>query len=98
MKVKYTPGPWIVSELSGSGDVSDYYIFIEPNIAVIERKAKGIDKHDIPDARLIASAPDLLEAINALVDAAGQWIHHSEQLRIAHFQARVAIAKATGEQ
>jgi len=43
------------------------------------------------DARLIAAAPDLLEALQHLMAA------HGEQLDYAFQQAQDAIAKATGE-
>ena len=49
-----------------------------------------------PDARLIAAAPELLEALNALVAAHGSILdlRESDELKLA----RAAIAKATGEQ
>jgi predicted RNase H-like HicB family nuclease len=46
----------------------------------------------LEDARLIAAAPDLLEALQHLMVA------HGEQLDYAFQQAQEAIAKATGEQ
>jgi hypothetical protein len=45
----------------------------------------------IANARLIAAAPDLLEALQHLMVA------HGEQLDYAFQQAQDAIAKATGE-
>lgn len=58
----HTPAPWTVNEFELSGDIAKNYIFIEPNIAVIERKVEGHDQHDLADAHLIAAAPALLEA------------------------------------
>lgn len=62
-EAKHTPGPWSVSDKNASGNVSEDYLFIEPGIAVIERKVAGQNECDMPDACLIASAPELLEAL-----------------------------------
>lgn len=67
---KHTPGPWTVSELDARGEVSEYHIFIEPNVAVIERKVAGHDQHDMADAHLIAAAPAMLEALEAVSQTA----------------------------
>lgn len=102
---KHTPGPWHVN-------TSQYYLFIDPVVAVIERKLAGQDEHDMHDARLIAAAPELLEALR-------MWLHLHEaaagyegkygkeldaaiaaqQIKIdaAANASRAAIAKATGE-
>jgi hypothetical protein len=89
---KYTPGPWTVNELNAQGFKSKHYIFIEPNIAVIEKKISGHDQNDWADACLIAAAPDLLAALvdcrEALVRAGA-----TGELRVVD----AAIAKATGE-
>ena len=47
---------------------------------------------DKKNARLIAAAPELLEALQFVMAASG------EQLSTAFEQAQAAIAKATGEQ
>lgn len=65
VQAEHTPGPWSVSELDASGQVSEYYIFIEPGVAVIERKSPGHDEHDMPDAHLLASAKVLLAALKS---------------------------------
>jgi hypothetical protein len=53
--------------------------------------AQSIEEYEA-NARLIAAAPDLLEALQHLMVA------HGEQLDYAFQQAQDAIAKATGEQ
>lgn len=63
---KHTPAPWTVSELDARGEVSEYHIFIEPNVAVIERKVAGHDQHDMADAHLIAAAPAMLQALESI--------------------------------
>ena len=74
--MKHTPGPWTVSELMFGGEVSEHHIFIEPNVAVIERKVAGHDQNDMADAHLIASAPQLLEALEEMLEVHGvRWEH-----------------------
>lgn len=86
MEQQHTPGPWQIGE-------ADDGFFV----------ANGVD-HDIcqrvntsADARLIAAAPDLLEALWAMVTS-----FHAVEYMESHMQdsanmARAAIAKATGE-
>lgn len=66
MSNAHTPGPWHVNELNVAQKVDPYYIFIEPGVAVIERKVEGKNQHDMADARLIAAAPAMLEALEGL--------------------------------
>lgn len=91
MNASHTPGPWHVNELNVAQEVDPYYIFIEPGVAVIERKVEGKDQHDIADARLIAAAPDLLNALTGLLmsqpGTKNQWTD----------AARAAIKAAKGE-
>lgn len=102
----HTPGPWTVSELDARGDPSAFHIFIEPGVAVIERKVAGSDQCDMPDAHLIAAAPELLEALTLLADKADELVTHLQatgRLRPcfnlpAIQAARAAITKATGAQ
>lgn len=99
---KHTPGPWAV-------DADAYPIFIYsesetwPLIDELgnEEGCKGAFIANTGDnkanARLIAAAPELLEALQAIVkslvdqDDEGM-IEHAQQM----IDARVAIAKATG--
>ena len=100
--MKRTPGPWTVSELMFGGEVSEHHIFIEPNVAVIERKVAGHDQHDMADAHLIAAAPAMLEALEELVS-----IVRNEDGRIGYVNgspmdkkiraAEAAIRAAKGE-
>jgi hypothetical protein len=91
--MSHTPAPWTVSELYAGGQVSEYHIFIEPGVAVIERKVEGKDQCDMADARLIAAAPDLLEALKAVVSAWETGKPYVNEMGAA----RAAIARATGE-
>lgn len=98
--MSHTPGPWTVNELMFGGEVSEHHIFIEPDVAVIERKVAGHDQHDMADARLIAAAPAMLEALEALANEYGP---HTGRMavnaprRAMWFNARAAIRAAKGE-
>ena len=97
-KAKHTVGPWSAQrnvvnyrsgrkalEIRGAGDEL---------IATLP----GCDR-DAANAHLIAAAPDLLEALKAIVKSLADQddeglIEHAQQM----VDARAAIAKATGEQ
>ena len=92
---KHTKGPWNATKFNPvTGEIDDCYLYVEPGIAVIERKVKGRDQHDTANARLIAAAPDLLEALEYCLDCLGD-----EFALPADCQnnARAAIAKSRGE-
>jgi hypothetical protein len=80
MSAKHTPGPWIV--MRGG--------WTEEGFAQYE--LHGNRTSCIADARLIAAAPELLEALQAVIDhgsmTGADWVSD---------KARAAIAKATGE-
>ena len=80
---KHTPGPWRVG---GRGEYLNQ-LNIEPCIGV----AYGHDVELIANARLIAAAPDLLEALEALIED-----QRDASLPVLA-KARAAIAKAKGE-
>ena len=99
---KYTPGPWFMN-----GPIGTYHLNgREPRFCVYASRTLFLEVVAAPDgyvqgeneanARLIAAAPDLLEALKEIVDAAdgAGW----GQLDPSFKKARAAIAKATGEQ
>ena len=91
---KHTQGPWMVSRYSQSTLLKSIYIRGgNERIArvTVPDTAQSIEEYEA-NARLIAAAPDLLEALQHLMVA------HGEQLDYAFQQAQDAIAKATGEQ
>jgi hypothetical protein len=80
---QHTPGPWEILY----NDPEEEYWVTRPHYDAGPAKIV----YHIEDARLIAAAPDLLEALQHLMVA------HGEQLDYAFQQAQEAIAKATGE-
>ena len=81
---KHTPGPWTIeeSELMGRDVVS------AGSMALICTQVYSPD-----DARLIAAAPELLAALDALLNYNSLGSYDRASVRQ---QARAAIAKATG--
>lgn len=85
---KHTPGPWF---FESSGEA--YEIFIcDENGDVVDSVAGEVVNEE--DARLIAAAPELLEALQEVERKLG-WIAIGSELLE---KTRAVIAKATGEQ
>ena len=82
----HTPGPWVVDPTVSSGEVMTprgYAIHEHPTYSSIK------DTKEIrANARLIAAAPDLLEAL--------QELHAKPEHTSSWLKASAAIAKATG--
>ena len=95
----HTPGPWTYSE----GNENDYIVHVERDAEAV---AVVIHGHEA-NARLIAAAPALLEALEAYLvcdrrlgetaAAAKMDSDISYALHKAHQKARAAIAQAKGE-
>lgn len=89
---KHTPGPWFVDEEQGSGLVYSKCEEDCPVIVTLPRTCHSTKWHD---ARLIAAAPKLLEALKEI--AAGR-LDHEHGFDDFHDRARsiarAAIAKA----
>lgn len=107
---KHTPGPWKLARFNPDRatvevetvrrgvDVPDQGDLI----AVVGAYGATID--DAPDARLIAAAPELLDALFSLLNIEGAAVRGCDSPALAgldvrwHFdKARAAIAKATGQ-
>ena len=100
---KHTPGPWRVQPYTWQrGNVSVFAPKFgrAPYGACVAHTpcSDGVGGADgaLANAHLIAAAPELLEALKEIVDAAdgAGW----EQLDPSFKKARAAIAKAIGEQ
>ena len=103
--MKHTPGPWVVetagdefrvatSERSFDGSTVGY------RIATIVDTALWVYPEHRANARLVAAAPELLGALEALEAACATIGKHHCPLEIDHpkrVAARAAIAKAQGE-
>ena len=86
----HTKGPWVV--------VNDCGIRGEGrSIAIASPNPRANDGSMVANARLIAAAPDMLEALRMLVADFGDY-PASERPCLAFDKARSAIAKATGQE
>jgi hypothetical protein len=110
---KHTPGPWVLEKAVGTDDMDcgwsvlpvmvDYKYRGELCHLSDAEHIEGITKDERDaNARLIASAPDLLEALQEMVREFGYDVVHPNGLvhdeHEAIRSAMAAIAKATGEQ
>ena len=90
---QHTPGPWVVDEKSVAlgvgrhGRTTVYEIRNSPDLMVNNREV-------VANARLIAAAPDLLAALESIIDADGRG---EQAVAIARGQAHAAIKRARGE-
>lgn len=104
MGIKHTPGPWEVTQIDCLGNEIVEY----GNVRPVNRHMFGHETSlpiadfylwDMPEqranARLIAAAPELLEALEELL-AATQHLDQCHQATAD--KARAAIAKAKGEE
>jgi hypothetical protein len=89
MSKQHTPGPWAV-EVDKHGAVTVYEAVTMQNLDICEM---GGNTNDGSNARLIAAAPDLLEALNTWLK---QYSAEEYEDCPEVVQTRAAIAKATG--
>ena len=98
----HTPGPWETIELArpNEGEILVGVAFDDPHKFSIATVCSGDIEITRDDARLIAAAPDLLEALNKIALGEGRYnrdplTHASNTIEDMKALARAAIAKAT---
>ena len=104
-ETSHTPGSWINANGLVNGRDSRLEYPDTPSIDIFDASEwpENLSEEAQANARLIAAAPDLLDALQAIVDefpvAAGtaKGIPHDEQGFGSIYRARAAIARATGE-
>ena len=101
METKHTPGPWTAHPIELNHGLPYTPVAASTLIAKAYSTAFGDHEQSDANARLIAAAPELLEALKGLDEAycrAGADLtrdeRHEDRLRL--IAARAAIAKATG--
>lgn len=89
MSTQYTPGPWRIGTPPPNGEQTIGTL----NGLMVAVATTGAEMEETKaNARLIAAAPELLEALQSVLDNCLD----SEELCAAHAKARAAVAKATG--
>jgi hypothetical protein len=86
---KHTPGPWVVYDDSNDGKTNR--IEIAARGKTVARIYHSVPAEDLPNARLIAAAPELLAALKYIVNVCSAIDPQGEE---AHERANAAIAKA----
>jgi hypothetical protein len=89
---KHTPAPWIITNgrcIYGNGDL------IKPFVASVEDDHN--DSETAANARLIVSAPDLLAAMDGLLEYLQGYDTDYPEAAPVFEKARAAITKATGD-
>jgi hypothetical protein len=94
METKHTPGPWTFTESVARGE---HRFYICAGAAPPGAKLPALADTK-PNARLIAAAPDMLNALLWVVQHHADFEHMTDDAANAIHAARAAIAKATGEQ
>ena len=100
MSAKHTPGPWRSRNRLGSGNWKDERsIGVESFEWIIADVCGDIDHTDEAraNARLIAAAPDLLQALIDVCASNDEVAHPQWKGSPDEVAARAAIAKARGE-
>lgn len=111
---KHTPGPWLFRTAPTSAGLCHIVSAADWKGAFIygDGIRKGVDdalpkaQELAANARLIAAAPDLLEALQEMVAGDAEAIEDAKRLGVpfpdemlaAYHKARAAIARATGDQ
>lgn len=90
MVIQHTPGPWRLELIPDYGEDAIAVLFLHgPDIPLCLEEETD---EAMPDARLIAAAPDMLAALKALMD----WPISltADEMEKRYADARAAIAKA----
>ena len=99
MGIKHTQGPWVLGESSEGRHFRAVNAREHSELATVVWVMEDDDMEGAQspkceaNARLIAAAPDLLEALEEVV----QWLELGDHEGQMHSKARAAIAKARGE-
>lgn len=95
---KFTPGPWSLDESRHDGCINRLNPFRHIGMVSAYQATKEDKEENRANALLISASPDLLEALEQMIDEYGTagdgWPRNNKVLR----DARAAILKARGKQ
>ena len=105
MTTQHTPGPWAINHAGSGRDgkfiYDEVYVYAPSSgvedIAVASDIADPLGGDSMPNARLIAAAPELLEALISLLESFEAMERGEVYKKLTVKDARSAIKKATGE-
>jgi hypothetical protein len=84
---KHTPGPWI--------NLSNLIVYDSDDGGPFRSICQMNENNNEANARLVAAAPELLDALDQLVDL--MWFGSREELEEIEKYARAVLAKSRGE-
>jgi len=93
MKTKHTPGPWQVRQ--NDCVYARGRLIADCEVTAYDKRPAPPNHQDTVNAKLVAAAPDLLEALQRLQMATLGYTHRNEIVQTALDSAQAAIAKAT---
>ena len=96
MKHTHTPGPWVTSFSDVVRDSKGRKI-ADCELTPFDERPEPANREDIANALLIAAAPDMLEALEFLMeqyDSSGDFTMGGDLTNKPFLMARAAIAKA----
>ena len=94
----HTPGPWTSGRPIPADDTVSRIVRAGADHIAVVMDLEGAAQEAVDNARLIAAAPDLLEALRAMVYYFGPHPDVDNGLEETLTNARAAIARATGGQ
>lgn len=92
MKTKHTPGPWELRRIKGKRKFNRIAVKETGQLICAMFEAEN---EEISNARLIAAAPELLDALRELNQAWGQLEMRSSDDHLLYKKCAAAIRKAT---
>ena len=99
METKFTPGPWIFYADLPSTEPNWHLVTTANKLRVLANvHIEPRSAMDLANARLIAAAPELFEALEWALRQIDVVMIETEAAQQRYDAARAALAKATGEQ
>lgn len=92
MTAQHTPGPWIINPYAERSVIAPVFATGPKAIAMLQGRIQGRDEIREANGRLIAAAPELLEACKL----AERWLESWASAEPYLATIRTAITKATG--